>query len=222
MSTKTLASQQEIVDWAIEKIKSFETQKKIYNLSAIILSLLDVVCGVITIFYASMLTTSIVASILCGTTWGARYIQVVKIEKLTQALKYLKVANTFSLLYIMVRKRRSEFMTNVKVRNIVIGILTILGFASVIVCHFVPALVEYVDYAIYVLCAVLPADLYAVFNNAKLSAEEVENKVQAKQLKVAEAQAKQELAEKQDAELKALAEKKLVELQSQQQNTENK
>ena len=74
-------------------------------MSAIILSILDVVCGVIAVFYASMLAASVVASILCGTVWGARFIQLIKIEKLAKSLKALKVANTFSLAYILVRKK---------------------------------------------------------------------------------------------------------------------
>lgn len=93
---------QEVIDWAIEKIKKFDNERKLYNLSAIILSVLDVLCGIIAIFYTSMLATSIVASILCGTIWGGRFIQVVKTERLA---KSLKVMTTASLAYIAVRKR---------------------------------------------------------------------------------------------------------------------
>ena len=172
----TTTKQQEVIDWAINKIQSFDKQKKLYNLSAIILSILDVVCGVITVFYAGILVASVVTSILCGSVWGARFIQIIKIEKLAKSLKALKVANTFSLAYILVRKKRSEFMKNTKARNWIVAILTIAGFASVIVCHFVPQFAQYFDYAIYYLCALLPADLYAIFNNAKLTAEEIDKK----------------------------------------------
>ena len=41
---------QEVINWAIDKIKSYDSEKKLYNLSAIILSVLDVVCGIIAIF----------------------------------------------------------------------------------------------------------------------------------------------------------------------------
>ena len=201
--------QQELIDWAIEKLESFEREKKIYNFSAIILSLLDIFCGVVALFYAGMMVTSVVASILCGTAWGARAIQVVKCEKLAKALKVLTVP---SLAYISVRKQRSEYMKNTKIRNVVIGVLTFLGFASVILCHFVPALVQYVDYVIYYLCALLPADLYAVFNNAHLSAEEIQSKVNDKLKVQAEKNARAELQEKQKAELEELTNKKLEEL----------
>lgn len=207
----TAAKQQEIIDWAINRLQSYDKEKKLYNITAIILSFLDVACGIATIFYAGMLATSIVASILCGTVWGARFIQLVKMEKLAQALKTLKVSTALSLSYILVRKKRREFMKNTKIRNYVIAGLTILGFAAVIVCHFVPALREYIDYAIYYMCALLPADLYAVFNNAKMTAEEVQEKAEAKKIKEAEAKAREELKEKQANELKALTERKLAE-----------
>lgn len=200
--------QQEIIDWAITKIQSFEKEKKLYNYSAIILSIIDVLCGIIALFYSYMLVTSIVATILCGTVWGARTVQVIKCEKLAQALKVLSVP---SLAYIAVRKKRSEFMKNLKVRNIVIGVLTVLGFASVILCHFIPVLNGFVDYVIYYLCALLPADLYAVFNNAHKTAEEIQAKVDAVSKAKATKDAKAELAAKQQAELDELVAKKLEE-----------
>lgn len=203
--------QQEIVDWAVTKLESYDRDKNIYNISAIILSILDVVCGLITVFYACMLTTSIIASILCGSVWATRFIQIIKAEKLAKALKALKIANAFSLAYIASRKKRSEFMEKTKVRNIAIAVLTVLGFASVIVCNFVPQLAEYVNYSIYYLCALLPVDLYATFNNAKLTAEEINSKAKQKEQKQAITEAKKELAEKQNSELLALAEKKLQE-----------
>jgi hypothetical protein len=203
--------QQELIDWAIEKLESYDREKKLYNFSAIILSILDVFCGVVALFYAGMMVTSVIASILCGTAWGARAIQLVKCEKLAKALKALTVP---SLAYISVRKERSEYMKNTKARNVVIGALTLLGFASVIVCHFVPALVQYIDYAIYYLCALLPADLYAVFNNAHLSAAEMQAKVDKKLKADAELKAKAELDAKQKAELEALTNKKLEELKN--------
>ena len=103
------AQAQEVIAWAIGKINSYENEKKLYNISAIILSILDVVCGIITIFYTSLLVTSVVASILCGTIWGGRFIQLVKTERLAKALKVL---STTSIAYIAARKKRSEYMKN--------------------------------------------------------------------------------------------------------------
>lgn len=200
--------QQELIDWAIDKIQMFEKEKKLYNYSAIILAVIDVVCGIVALFQSFMLVYSVLATILCGTVWGARTVQVIKCEKLAQAIRAVTVP---SLAYIAVRKKRGEFMKNVKIRNIVIGVLTVLGFASVIVCHFVPALNGLVDYVIYYLCALLPADLYAVFNNAHKSAEEIQAKVDAVAKAKAQKEAKAELAAKQKAELEELTAKKLEE-----------
>lgn len=96
-----------VIEWAIKKLKSYDNEKKLYNLSAIILSVLDVLCGIISIFYTSMIVTSVIASIICGTIWGGRFIQLIKAERLAKALKILSTA---SIIYITVRKKRSEFM----------------------------------------------------------------------------------------------------------------
>lgn len=197
--------QQEIIDWAINYVQKFEKERKIYNLSVLIFTALDIFFTIVALFYSSMLVASVIVNILFGTTWGAKVIQLTKFEK---ALKILSVP---SLAYITVRRERGEFMKNVKVRNIVIAVLNILAVASVVVCAFVPALSGYIAYAVGLLGAVLPADLYAVFNNAKLSAEEVTAKVQAKEKKIATAEAKAEVKAKQKAEIEDLAAKKLEE-----------
>ena len=207
----TLDKQQELIDWAINKIEMFEKEKKLYNISAIILALLDVVCGILASYYSLMIVNAVVATILCGTVWGARTVQVIKCEKLAQAIKAMSIP---SMAYIAVRKRRGDFMKDVKLRNIVIGVLTFLGFVSVILCHFIPALNGLVDYVIYYLCALLPADLYAVFNNAHKTAEEIQAKVDAKAMAKATKDAKAELEAKQKAELNELVLKKLEEGQA--------
>ena len=48
-----------VVEWAMSKIDSYDNEKKLYNLSAILLSILDVVCGIIAIFYTAMAVTSV-------------------------------------------------------------------------------------------------------------------------------------------------------------------
>lgn len=97
----------QVIEWAIKKIKSYDNEKKMYNISAIILSILDVVCGIIALFYTTMIATSIVASIVCGTIWGGRFVQLIKAERLVKALK---VMSTASIAYITARKKRSDFM----------------------------------------------------------------------------------------------------------------
>lgn len=101
--------QAEVIAWAIAKIDSYDNEKKLYNISAIILSALDVICGIIAVFYTSLLATSIVASIICGTIWSGRFIQLIKTERLAKALKVL---STTSIAYIAARKKRSEYMKN--------------------------------------------------------------------------------------------------------------
>ena len=104
-------TEKQVIEWAIEKINSYDSEKKLYNLSAVILSVLDVVCGIIAIFYTSMIVTSVIASIICGTIWGGRLIQLIKAERLANALKVLSTA---SIAYISVRKKRSEYMNKIK------------------------------------------------------------------------------------------------------------
>lgn len=113
---------QEVINWAIEKIKSYDNDKKIYNISAIVLSILDVICGIIAIFYTSMIVTSILASIACGTIWSGRFIQLIKTERLANALRILSTA---SIAYIAVRKKRSEYMKKI-LQNIKNNPLTII------------------------------------------------------------------------------------------------
>lgn len=113
---------QEVINWALEKIKSYDNEKKLYNISAIILSVLDVVCGIIAIFYTSMVVTSVLASIACGTIWSGRFIQLIKTERLVKALRVLSSA---SIAYIAVRKKRSEYMKKI-LQNIKNNPLTII------------------------------------------------------------------------------------------------
>ena len=132
MSEVTL-DKKDLVNWAIEKMQSYEKERKLYNLSAIILSILDVVCGIIAIFYAGMLVTSVVASIACGTIWCGRFIQLVKTERLA---KSLKVLTSVSLTYIAVRKKRSEYMKNV-FKNIKNNPMTIIfAFLGAVIMGF--------------------------------------------------------------------------------------
>ena len=96
------STETQVIEWAIKKIKSYDNEKKMYNISAIILSILDVVCGIIALFYTTMIATSIVASIVCGTIWGGRFVQLIKAERLVKALKLMSTA---SIAYITARKK---------------------------------------------------------------------------------------------------------------------
>ena len=128
MSTK------EIMEWAIEKLNSYDKERKLYNISGIILSILDVICGIIALYYASMQVTSVVASILCGTVWGSRCIQLIKTRRLAKALKVLSTA---SITYILVRKKRSEYMKTI-LQNIKNNPITIIfAFIGSLLMSFV-------------------------------------------------------------------------------------
>lgn len=153
--------QQELIDWAIDKLQSYDNEKKLYNFSAIILSVLDVLCGMIAIFYAGMLATSVVTSIICGTIWTGRLIQIIKAERLAKALKILSVA---SLSYIAVRKKRSEYMKSFKnaIKNNPLTILfaalggVVMGYASYLAAvKFFVALPQYAYILMAIGCAIL-------------------------------------------------------------------
>lgn len=154
-----------VIEWAIKKLKSYDNEKKLYNLSAIILSVLDVLCGIISIFYTSMIVTSVIASIICGTIWGGRFIQLIKAERLAKALKILSTA---SITYITVRKKRSEFMKkffdNLKNNpfTIVFALIGggIMGFAAYKLAQlYFVALPQWA----YILIAIVAAVLTVVF-----------------------------------------------------------
>lgn len=157
----TSATNQELIDWAIDKLEDYNREKKLYNLSAIILSVLDVICGITALFYTAMVTTSVVASILCGTIWSGRFIQLVKAERLAKSLKILSTA---SLAYIAVRKKRSEYMKNViqAIKNnpltLVFAIIggLVSGFCGLkLIPSYIPGLPTYAYILIAIACALV-------------------------------------------------------------------
>lgn len=168
-------AQQDAIDWALEKIKKFKRNEKIYNTSAIIFLILDFVCYFISIAYVSTVAISLIASIFCKTVWGARTIQLIKISRLATALKILTAP---SLAYITVRKKRSEFMNNIKVQNWVVAILNIVAVIAGIVFVFVEpsALTENIEAVICGLGTLLGVNVaIPCFNNAKKSEEDLAN-----------------------------------------------
>ena len=189
----TSTKQREVIEWAIQKLQDYENEKKLYNLSAIILSVLDVACGIITIFYAGMMMTSIMASILCGTVWGARFIQLAKAERLAKALKLLSAP---SIAYLAARKRRSEIMSNIKIKNWIIAIVNIAAAIFGVVMVFVEpsVLTSNIEAVIIGVGSLLGVNVaIPCFNNAKVSEEEKQAAAKAKQVKVAQKEAKAQL-----------------------------
>ena len=155
----------ELVEKIMAKMEYYENEKKVYNLFSIIFSILDVICGMITLFYSAMIVTSVVASIACGAIWCGRYVQIVKIERLTKTLKLLTSA---SIPYITIRKSKGVYMKSI-IQNIKNNPLTIIfatlggivmGFVSI---KIVPIyLIDMPNY-IYVLITVMIVLLTIIF-----------------------------------------------------------
>lgn len=199
----TSTQQKEVINWAIQRLEDYEKEKKLYNLSAITLSILDVLCGVITIFYAGMMMTSIVASILCGTVWGARFIQLVKAERLAKALKILSMP---SIAYLATRKKRGEIMSNIKIKNWIIAILNVAAIGIGVALVFVePNLItDNIIAVISGVSALLGVNIaIPCFNNAKVTKEEKAEIEAKKQLKIATKEAKAIIKEEQKAQIEA-------------------
>lgn len=192
-----------VINWAIQKLQDYEHEKKIYNLSAIILSILDVLCGVIALFQTAMVLTSIFASILCGTVWGARYIQLVKARNLAKALKMLSVP---SLAYLATRKRRGEIMKNIKIKNWIIAGLNVAAVVLGIVLMFIEPniITDNIEIVITGIGGLLGVNVaIPCFNNAKVTEEEKNKIAQNKQLKLAKKEAVLLLKEEQKAQIEA-------------------
>lgn len=195
--------QKEVIEWAIQKLEDYEHEKKLYNLSAIILSVLDVICGVLAIFYTGMLLTSVVASILCGSVWGGRFIQLVKAERLAKALKLLSMP---SIAYLATRKKRGEIMSNIKIKNWIIAILNVVAVIVGIVLMFVEptVLTDNIIAVITGVGALLGVNVaIPCFNNAKVTEEEKALTVENKKMKLAEKQAKAQIKAEQKAQIEA-------------------
>lgn len=195
--------QKEVIEWAIQRLQDYEREKKLYNLSAIILSVLDVLCGVIAIFYAGMMATSIVASILCGTVWGARFIQLVKAERLAKALKLLSVP---SLAYLATRKKRGEIMKNIKIKNWIVAILNVLSVITGVVLVFIEPniITDNIVAVITGIGALLGVNVaIPCFNNAKVTEEDKAKAAETKKLKDAKIKAKAIIKEEQKAQIEA-------------------
>lgn len=199
----TKTEQKEVIEWAIEKLQDYEREKKLYNLSAIILSILDVLCGFIAIFYSGMMATSIIASILCGSVWSGRFIQLVKAERLAKSLKLLSMP---SLAYLAVRKRRGEFMKNIKIKNWIVAGLNVAALIVGFVLAFVEpnVLTDNIVTVITSMGALLGVNIgIPCFNNAHKTAEEKAQAKATKEFKLAQKQAKAELKKEKKATIEA-------------------
>ena len=194
-------TQQQAIDWALNKIQSSSKNLKYFNLTAIVLTLFDVICSIVTLIYATMTITSIVSSILCGSAWSTRAMQIMRMQKLIDALKYPAM---FGLAYIITRKRRSEFMQNIKVRNWIIAGLNAAAIILGVVLVFVEpnVITDNVELVITGLGALLGVNIaIPCFNNAKTTEEEKTENAEKKKIKQAVKQAKANLKEQAKSQL---------------------
>lgn len=106
--------QQKKMEELLDRLEKFNKDRGLYNISSIILSILDVISGIICAFYVSVQVSAAVVSLITGILITSRTVQVIKIEKLSKTLGlFLKkswVRRVFSvcLLFITTRIKRGN------------------------------------------------------------------------------------------------------------------
>lgn len=100
---------------AIEKLlkivdEKLDNQCKIYNWVTVVLSILDVVTGLVCIICTTWQITAFVTSILTGTVVCSRTVQVLKAKNL---LNTVRTIASVSGAYMFVRFKRGEFMAKI-------------------------------------------------------------------------------------------------------------
>ena len=95
-------------------LDKLEKDRGIYNWVSIVLSIMDVVCGLVCIAYSSLLIASTVVSAITGAIIAGRTIQVIKAERLAKSIGVVLgkswVRRVFSvcLLFVTTRIKRSN------------------------------------------------------------------------------------------------------------------
>lgn len=123
--------------WVEEKDRKFDSQSRLYNVSALALSALDAALGILAAFYTVLTAGAVLTSIICAATWGSRFIQLVKLQKLVKAVE------KGYFYYIKKRKNKEESKTmkriiqNIKNNPITLVaafiLAVVMGFAGYIV-----------------------------------------------------------------------------------------
>lgn len=104
----------EVMENLLNKLDKIEKDRTIYNWFSIILSILDVICGIVCIVYSSIVIASTVISLITGIIIGGKTIQVIKAERLAKTLgivlKQTWVRRVFMicLTFLSVRIKRSN------------------------------------------------------------------------------------------------------------------
>lgn len=215
--SKTTVLVEDLLDRLEALDQRYQKEQQLYNIAGIVLSLLDIIFGLLSLFYSALLITAVVASVLCGTVWGARTVQVMKIRQLIQNLKILAIPG---FVYIATRKKRGDLFMNIKIKNwIVAGLdLAALVFAIVMVFIEPTVITSNIEVVICGLGSLLGVNIaIPCFNNAKKSEIEVAEKQAVKKGKALLKQAKARVKEKQTAEHQALVNAEVAHIKQEQE-----
>lgn len=159
-------TQQEIANTLIMLEQKLNRESKAYGILTIILSALDVLCGVLCIVFTTVQITAVVMSIASGTIVCSRAIQVLKTKNL---LKTIRILNGISSTYIVCRMKKGDYMkkfvTWVKQNKLTL-LVSLLGF---VVCgiagYYITALFTtpiFVRYIVGGVCSVLAVVLVMI------------------------------------------------------------
>lgn len=209
-----------LLDRLEEMDRRYQKEQKIYNVAGIVLSLLDILFGLLSLFYSALLVTAVVASVLCGTVWGARTVQVMKVRQLIKNLKLVAVPG---FVYIATRKKRGDLFMNIKIKNWVIAgidlIAVLFGVAMVFIEPSV--LTSNIEAVICGIGSLLGVNIVIpCFNNAKKTETEIAEKKSVKEGKALLKQAKVRAKEKAAAEKKALLDAEVANIKKEQEAQE--
>lgn len=108
--------------------EKLEKEQKAYGILTIILSVLDVLTGILCIFLTSVQITAVVTSILSGSVVGSRAIQVLKSRNL---IKTVALINGLSASYVVSRVKKGEYMKNFLKAN-KYSILSAIGLGGIV------------------------------------------------------------------------------------------
>lgn len=215
--SKTTVLVEDLLDRLEALDQHYQKEQKLYNIAGIVLSLLDIIFGLLSLFYSALLITAVVTSVLCGTVWGARTIQVMKVRQLIKNLKILAIPG---FVYIVTRRKRGDLFMNIKIKNWIVAGLDLAALILAIVMVFIEPTVitSNIEVVICGLGSLLGVNIaIPCFNNAKKSETEVAEKQAVKKGKALLKQAKARVKEKQTAEHQALVNAEVAHIKQEQE-----
>ncbi len=117
----------------LEELEKFGRDRKIYNWVSIVLSILDVACGIFCLIYASMLVASVVVSSITGLVIATKTIQGIKAQRLVTTLNgfinkpWARRVFSLSLCFVTARIKRGNSKMGKWIKankfSIILGIL---------------------------------------------------------------------------------------------------